>query len=154
MALEIRPPQNSEEWGKYYETRWQVLRAPWKQPRGSEQDNLEAQAYHLIALESTTPLGVGRIHLNTPTEAQVRYMAVIPEAQGKGIGRKILAKLEQHMRHQGVRMIVLNARESAVQFYEPAGYHIIAQIPSLYKIPHWKMRKLLWRGLLLESTQD
>ena len=72
MALEIRPPQNSEEWRKYYETRWQVLRAPWKQPRGSEQDNLEAQAYHIIALESTIPLGVGRIHLNTPTEAQVR----------------------------------------------------------------------------------
>lgn len=39
--FQVSTPQSSEDWQAYYQLRWQVLRAPWGEPRGSEQDDLE-----------------------------------------------------------------------------------------------------------------
>ena len=46
----LRSPATPDEWQRYYHLRWQILRAPWQQPPGSERDDLEAQAYHLMLL--------------------------------------------------------------------------------------------------------
>ena len=39
----VRPPQNPEEFERYRDLRWRILRAPWNQPRGSELDEIEAK---------------------------------------------------------------------------------------------------------------
>ena len=36
----IRSPSQTSEYNAYYSLRWQVLRAPWKQAKGSEKDEL------------------------------------------------------------------------------------------------------------------
>ncbi len=146
--IQIRSPETPEEWRAYYELRWKILRAPWNQPRGSERDMLEQQAHHLIAFDEGKVLGVGRIHFNSSSEAQVRYMAVDPKMQGRGVGKAILADLEAYAQKNGVSSIVLNARENALQFYERTGYHIIAPVKPLFGILHWKMRKDFCMGLL------
>ena len=109
MALEIRQPELLDEWEKYYDLRWRVLRASWSQPRGSEQDEFEREAYHLMALEEGKVLSVGRIHLIAPRIAQVRYMATAFDARGKGLGTRILQGLETYAREVQVIAIFLNA---------------------------------------------
>jgi len=72
----IRSPQTRDEYFRYYDLRWRILRAPWNQPKGTEQDELEGQAIHIIAIDGDKIVGCGRAHFNTEDEAQIRYMAV------------------------------------------------------------------------------
>jgi len=53
-------------------------------------------------------------------------LAVATEAQGRGIGRQLLAALEQHAAAQGAAFIRLNSnvvRTGAHGFYQHLGYH-------------------------------
>ena len=144
-ALPLASPQNGAEWDDYFDLRWRVLRAPWQQPRGSEKDDLEAESQHLmIAGEDSRPLAIGRLHFNTPAEAQVRFMAVDPSAQGRGLGGKILQECERRARAAGAKSIVLNARDDAERFYLKHGFEVVGPAPTIFDaVKHVRMRKVL-----------
>ncbi|MGA7837492.1 MAG: GNAT family N-acetyltransferase [Ignavibacteriaceae bacterium] len=143
--MTITEPQTPEEFERYYDLRWRVLRVPWNQPKGSEKDGKEKNAIHLMACEKDKiPVGVGRVHFNSPEEAQVRYMAVEEGQRGKGTGAIILKELERRAEQKGAKIIVLNARNNAVPFYERYCYKIVKQSHTLFgSIPHFEMRKEL-----------
>ncbi|MBS7650438.1 MAG: GNAT family N-acetyltransferase [Candidatus Bathyarchaeia archaeon] len=144
MNIRIREPKTAEEFDKYYELRWRVLREPWGQPPGSEKDDLEGEAAHIVASIGGKIIGVGRIHFNSDIEAQIRYMAVESRYRNMGVGSKILKKLEDIARGRGARMIVLNAREEAVKFYRKHGYEVVGDAGTLFdSIRHWRMSKTL-----------
>jgi N-acetylglutamate synthase-like GNAT family acetyltransferase len=138
-----RPPSSPAEWDAYFDLRWRILRAPWGEPRGSERDSLEDSAIHLLVTDSTgRALACGRLHLNSPTEAQVRYMAVDDSVQGQGYGSAILAGLEAEAKRFGASRIVLNARDKAIKFYEKHGYTVIEEAETLFgAVRHVRMGK-------------
>jgi N-acetylglutamate synthase-like GNAT family acetyltransferase len=140
--LSIKEPATSADWDSYFDLRWRILREPWNQPRGSEQDALEGKSFHLMIQDAGDTLAVGRLHLISPEEAQVRYMAVDPAHQGSGLGRKILQGLENRAWSQGAKRIVLNSRANAVGFYARQGYESIGPGETLFsEIHHTQMRK-------------
>ena len=145
MGNTFKSPQTEQEWRDYYQLRWLVLREPWQQPQGSEQDALEDQAFHIMAVDASGhTIGTGRLHRLTQISAQIRYMAVHPQQQGKGIGRQLLQRLEQEAVNWGCQEIVLNARSGSLDFYLHQGYQIIGEAPLLFgSIAHKHMRKLL-----------
>jgi predicted GNAT family N-acyltransferase len=54
----------------------------------------------------------------------------------------VLSKLEEAAKNRGAGQIELNARETAVQFYEKAGYQVTESAHTLFGvIKHFKMRK-------------
>jgi len=122
-----------------------VLRAPWGRPRGSERDAEDARAVHLmIAAADGTALAVGRLHRLDEATGQVRYMAVAPHARGRGLGRRMLAALEDRARALGLRRIVLDAREAAAGFYLRHGYRVLGEGHVLFgTIRHLRMEKAL-----------
>ena len=142
---ELRPPSRPDEWDRYFDLRWRVLRAPWNQPRGSERDNLEDDSRHVALWKPAgVPVAVGRVHLNSSVEAQVRYMAVEPGAEGSGLGGRILATLEDAARELGATRVVLNARERAQPFYERHGYVVVAPAETMFgDVRHVSMSKPL-----------
>lgn len=141
---QITTPQTPEQWQAYYTLRWQVLRAPWQQPLGSEQDELEHQAHHLMLTDGQGILqAVGRLHLLDEITGQIRYMAVADHARGIGAGSKILQALEQQAVHLGLQQLQLNARESAVGFYQQQGYQQAGEAAALFDIAHLKMVKTI-----------
>ena len=98
----------------------------------------------MVCEEDRIPIGVGRAHFNSEAEAQIRYMAVEEEWQGKGIGKMILSYLEEKIKEKGATYIVLNARDIAIKFYEKQGYEIVKKAHVLFDaIPHYRMRKKL-----------
>ncbi|AFH50569.1 Histone acetyltransferase HPA2-like protein [Ignavibacterium album JCM 16511] len=138
----IKSPQTRQEFFDYYDLRWRILRAPWNQPKGSEQDELEGQAIHIIAVEESKVVGCGRVHFNSDEEAQIRYMAVENHWQGKGIGNMILAELEKKIIEKGAKKIILHARENVVKFYQNNGYQVVKPSHTLFgAIPHYLMEK-------------
>jgi ribosomal protein S18 acetylase RimI-like enzyme len=141
----ITQPKTPEEFEKYYDLRWRILRAPWDQPKGIEKDDKEETAIHVMACESDgVPVGIGRAHFNANGEAQIRYMAVEENQRGKGIGVLVLEELEKRVKEKGAEFIILNARNTAIKFYEKHGYKIVKQAHTLFgSIPHFEMRKEL-----------
>jgi GNAT superfamily N-acetyltransferase len=138
-----REPATSSDWDAYFDLRWRILRQPWRQPRGSERDAIDKDSFHLMVRGADGgALAVGRLHSTGSEEAQVRYMAVDPAHQGSGLGRKILQGLEEHAQSQGIRRIVLNAREKAVGFYSRQGYEAIGPGETLFgEVRHTRMSK-------------
>ena len=145
--LSPRPPSSPEEWDAYFDLRWRLLRSPWGQPRGSERDSLEEAAIHLLLTDDTgRALACGRLHLNSPTEAQVRYMAVDDSVQGQGYGSAILSELEAEAKRFGASRIVLNARDNAIRFYEKYGYAVVQEADTLFgPVRHVRMEKPIVR---------
>lgn len=56
---------------------------------------------------------------------QLRYMAVDPSVQGRGVGRVLLVQAEAIVRANGVVRIWAHARDSAVGFYRALGWGVL-----------------------------
>lgn len=143
--LEMRSPVDAPEWDRYYDLRWRELRAPWDQPPGSEKDDREAHAFHAVLWDPAgAPVAIGRVHLNSPEEAQIRFMAVDQAWRHKGLGSRVLRELECRALQLGARAIVLNSRAEAQPFYQRHGYEVAGEATTLFgTIPHVRMRKVL-----------
>ena len=141
----VRQPETKAEFRDYYHLRWKLLRAAWHQPEGSEVDDIETTCFHVIAIDTENNIiGVARLQFNSDSEAQIRYMAVTPENERRGIGRSMIEYMEQHALQTGHDNIVLDAREPAVGFYQRLGYEITGKSYLLFdEIQHYKMHKLL-----------
>lgn len=143
--IDVRPPRSAAELEACYRLRHAVLRAPWSQPMGSERDELEQQAFHLMAIDTSGEvLAVGRLHGVDPQTAQIRYMAVREDQRGSGLGLRVLTGLEREAARLGFQTIVLNARESVAAFYQRHGYEDVGPGPLLFgSIPHRRFSKQL-----------
>lgn len=146
MIATIKQPETEKEFEAYYDLRWRVLREPWQQPKGSEKDELEDTSFHVMACnKNDNVIGVGRLHFNNKTEAQIRYMAVAPEYVNQGIGSAILEALEKYAKENNGETIVLHARENAVGFYRKEGYELFEKSHLLFGfIQHFRMKKKLF----------
>ena len=141
--MKITEPSTADEYQRYYTLRWKILRAPWNQPRGSEQDELEQTSHHLMVIENNHDIiAVGRLHFNNIREAQFRHMAVETAQQRRGAGTLLLKALESKATELGAACIVLEAREHALRFYRKQDYQAEGPGHVLFNtIPHIKMRK-------------
>ncbi|MDP7591726.1 MAG: bifunctional GNAT family N-acetyltransferase/hotdog fold thioesterase [Litorilituus sp.] len=141
----LRSPVNSEEFEKYFQLRWQVLRKPWQQVQGSEQDELELQALHRMIIDDNQQvLAVGRLEKSDHQQGQIRYMAVCETVQGQGFGQQIIKELEKQASQLGFTQLLLNARENALNFYQKLGYQKQGYSHTLFDdIKHYKMTKTI-----------
>ncbi|WP_442485179.1 GNAT family N-acetyltransferase [Aeoliella sp. SH292] len=81
--------------------------------------------------------------VKSPTHAKIRQMAVGPEYQGQGLGRRLLTAVEGDLQERGIATVELAARLEALGFYEKLGYHAVGEQFVEVGIPHQEMRKTL-----------
>ncbi|TCK18496.1 putative GNAT family N-acyltransferase [Thiogranum longum] len=143
--VEIRPPKDACELEAGYALRWEVLRAPWQKPHGSERDELDDSARHYLAIDTQgNILATGRIHSVKASTAQIRYVAVHPDYEKQGLGKQLLAALECNAASNGENHIILHARDNSLAFYLHCGYRVIRQSYLLFDvIQHYEMEKFL-----------
>jgi len=144
--VKIIEPKTPAEFEKYYALRYELLRKPWSQPKGSERDDGDETSIHRMIINESngSAVAVGRLQFNSDEEAQIRYMAVSDNYQLKGYGNIIVKTLEDIALKKGIRNIVLQARENTLKFYWKNGYEIIEKSYLLFdEIQHWLMVKEL-----------
>ena len=146
MFFEIKQPKTEDDFKSYYQLRWKLLRAPWSQPEGSEVDDIEDQCFHLMAVDDNNEvIAVARLHFNSTTEAQIRYMAVAEAYERQGIGRELINTMETYAGESARRKIVLDAREPAVGFYQKLDYTVVEKSYLLFdEIQHYRMMKTIY----------
>ncbi len=141
--FEILDPYQCNKEEEYYQLRWEVLRKPWGQPKGTERDDLEHKSLHrMIVTEEGLVVATGRLQLNEPKVAQIRYMAVHTDFRGRNLGRMLIEELEGLAQDAGAEKLILQARENAKAFYQACGYTTVMETFLLYDtIRHFLMEK-------------
>jgi len=142
----IKSPETLEEFEKFCDLRWKILRAPWNRPKHKIEDEINDKSIKLIACdENGKIIGTGRARFNSSTEAEIKSMAVEENYRGKGIGSKIIFELERKIKETEARKIVISSRDKAVEFYKKHGYRVISESYNLYgEVPHYTMMKELY----------
>lgn len=140
----LRVPESAEELDAYYQFRWEMLRKPLHQPLGSERDAYDPLAHHqTIVDEQGRLVAVGRLSINADNEASIRFLAVHPDVQRKGLGTLMAMALESVARQEGVKRVVCSAREDAMAFFTRLGFINQGEItaPLTTPVRHFLMIK-------------
>lgn len=124
--------------------RYAVLRQPWDKPKDTATDDLELSSINAYIEQDGEVIACGRVQNNGSGLGQIRYMAVHPNYQGKGLGKLIAMKLEEEAKKIGLTSIELQARENALEFYKSQGYIVKETSFKLWDIiQHYLMAKEL-----------
>ena len=96
----------------------------------------DATRTFFVAIEDGRVLGTVALEGN-------RLKAMAVDADGRGIGRRLVERLEEEARARGLSTIELHARETARGFYAKLGYIAEGETFIEVTIPHVAMRKIL-----------
>lgn len=141
----IDTPVSDQDFSDYFEFRWEMLRKPWNYPLGSEKDEYEQVSQHRMIRDTNGQvIAVGRVHMNSAEEAQIRHIAVANAHQGKGLAKMIMSALESVARQEEAVRMVTNSRELSIPFFTSCGFEIAKRAPSeLGKLKRQQMVKRL-----------
>jgi ribosomal protein S18 acetylase RimI-like enzyme len=111
--------------------------ADWARlPVAEWQARLAANAV-FVALDGDEPVGImGSMRQRASRmahRATIIMVYVRREARGSGVARQLLARLTEHARSDGIRMLELVARAdngTAIRFYEREGFREIGCVPG------------------------
>jgi N-acetylglutamate synthase-like GNAT family acetyltransferase len=106
-----------------------VLRRPIGLTLSAQDIAGEERQIHIVAINAEDREIVGCVLLKPLTSdlIKLRQMAVGPQAQGAGLGRKLVRFAETLAQARGFKEIELNARVSAQVFYEKLGYEVCGE---------------------------
>ncbi len=144
MGIEIRLPQTEEEWQDYYDLRYRILREPLGKERGSEKNEGDSIGIHFALYDGQPLKAIARLDQSEGKIAQVRFVAVEDNQQGKGYGRMIMEATESMAKSNGNSKMILHARDYAVDFYLKLNYKLIEPSYKLFDVlQHYLMEKEL-----------
>ncbi len=134
----------SDEYGHQCLLREQVLRAPLNLSLRDEDLSGEQDQIHFGLFQPGGGLlacvVVDQIH---PTEAKLRQIAVAPDHQRAGLGRKLMEEVERMLYSRGCTRLTLHSRATATGFYQKLGWSMTGGEFEEVGIPHFKMEKTL-----------
>jgi DNA-binding MarR family transcriptional regulator/GNAT superfamily N-acetyltransferase len=99
----------------------------------------------LVARLRGEPVGCGALKFQGTGPADLKRMWVAPAARGLGVGRRMLAELEQHAQARGVGVVRLETNRNlheAIGLYRASGY---VEVPPFNDEPyahHWFEKRL------------
>jgi len=134
--VDIHPVKNQQELEEMFYQRWLVLRSPLGMEIGSERDNHEDGALHLIAMCDRKIIASARLRELSPKLGSISYVAVLPEFQNQGIGTKLIKKLIAKAQQKNLKILRLMSRINAIKFYQKLGFSEQENPFEYLGIPH------------------
>ncbi len=99
----------------------------------------------LIARTADRPVGCGALKLHPGAPAELKRMWVAPGARGLGLGRRILAELEERARSAGVEILRLETNGTlaeAIALYRKSGFDEVPAFNTEPYAQHWFEKRL------------
>jgi drug/metabolite transporter (DMT)-like permease/GNAT superfamily N-acetyltransferase len=99
----------------------------------------------LVLFDDGEPIACGGIRSLGDGIGELKRMYVVPEARGRGVGRRLLERLEDEARGLGYRAVRLDTGErlnEALSLYRSAGYREIGDYNGNSAASHWFEKEL------------
>lgn len=98
-----------------------------------EFDEWDAVAVHLLAFDGNRTVATCRFyadpdHSDQPGRYVIARLAVLPDAQGRGIGSQLLADAERRIAHSGGTIAAVHSENDHYKFYERRGYQLTDEL--------------------------
>ncbi|TYP74490.1 GNAT family N-acetyltransferase [Paenibacillus methanolicus] len=103
-------------------------------------DTLDGQCRHLLAYYEVQPVGTGRIRV-VEGVGKLERICILAPYRKFGIGRGIIAALEDIAVEQGLKQVKLHGQTHAEGFYAKLGYRTASEAFMEDGIPHYLMLK-------------
>lgn len=120
-----------------------VLRQPLGLSLYNEDTSADKEDQIFVARYEDKIIGCLMVKSLDAGRQKLRQMAVDPAFQGAGIGRRLMRAAEQSAQRNGIQLLTLHARCSALPFYEKLGYVADVEVFEEVGIPHKAMSKSL-----------
>jgi ribosomal protein S18 acetylase RimI-like enzyme len=98
----------------------------------------------LVARRGPEPIGCGGLKLSGDS-AVIKRMWLAGSARGLGLGRRLLAELEEQARSRGARRVLLETNRvlaEAIGLYRSAGYQEVEPFNDEPYAHHWFEKQL------------
>lgn len=130
---QIKTPITRDDFKAYYDLRYKVLREPWGLPRGSEKDDYEPISQHFMVVDDKTGaiVGCAKLFEKEKGVAWLSHLSVAHNYQKQGIGKLLMAHVEEVARKEGFTRIGCLSRLNTTSYFEKADYKV-AGVPSHY----------------------
>ncbi|NEI04807.1 MULTISPECIES: GNAT family N-acetyltransferase [Rhizobium] len=125
--MKLTQVSSQSEWQAYHRIRRHVLFDLRGLTGYDDQHPDDRQPNHIPLIFVDEGDAVGAVRLDIPEKGYgvVRTVAIIPERQGKGLGRAMMNAVETLARSQHVRVLEVHAASDAVEFYERVGWKMV-----------------------------
>ena len=135
---------NSPEYHQACQLRYRLFFAEHNLPKNVVLDESHANYYHAAIIQDRV-IAYGQLVPHPNRIYQICQMVVEPSYQNQSLGKNILSTLIQIAKHQNAIVITLNARLTAVGFYQKLWFQTCGtKFPStITGVPHIKMYKKL-----------
>ena len=134
---------NSDEYRNELELRDKVLRKPLGMNLYDENLEADKNDVHIGAFINKRMVGVLILTGLNSKDIKMRQVAVDDDFRAMKIGTEMVRFAEEYSKKKGYSTMLLNARKTAVAFYEKLGYKKMSGEFLEINIPHYKMSKNL-----------
>ncbi|WP_336133538.1 GNAT family N-acetyltransferase [Natronomonas amylolytica] len=141
--MDVRCVETDEELADALAVRREVFIEEQGVPEDLEIDGNDEEAIGFVAYDGDEPVGAARLRAYDDSTAKVERVAVVERERGTGLGREIMAVVEDTARSEGYERVILHAQAPVIGFYERLGYEITSEEFEEAGIPHREMRKPL-----------
>lgn len=111
-----------------------------KVPFEEEEDGLDGESTHFLAIDGDAIVGTARLRI-VNGDGKAERVAVRVAGRRGGVGRALMRALEAEASRLGAQRMRLNAQVSAIPFYEALGYTAHGPEFGDAGIPHRAMRR-------------
>ena len=111
----------------------------------TDADLVEPSGLLLLARLHGEPAGCGALKFHGTEPAELKRMWVANRARGLGLGRRLLAELEDQARRHGATVVRLETNQSlteAITLYRSAGYAEVSAFSDEQYAHHWFEKQL------------
>lgn len=134
----------SKEYQEAVSLRFEILRKPLGLEFSKEQLEAESNSFHLVCFDGERIVACVILEPKSENNKfKMRQVAVARDYQGQGVGSKLVKFSEAFAKSKGVKTMVLNARETASDFYQKLGYQRHGEQFLEVGIPHFYYEKTL-----------
>ena len=136
---------NSAEFYQAAQLRYQLFFAPLNLPWDLVQDERQDSYFHAAIAMEDTIVAYGQLVPHPNRIYQICQMVVQSDYQRQNLGRKILMFLIDLAKQEQAIALTLNARLTAVDFYQKLGFHTdgVPFPSSITGVPHITMNQTL-----------
>lgn len=138
--IEVRQTLDAAEIEAALDLRERVFVGEQGVERVADQDGLDPEAIHLVAVDDRRVVGTCRL-LPAPGVLKLGRMAVEPDYRRRGLGAALLAESERIATERGTERIVLHAQVYAEPLYAAAGYRRVGGVFLEEEIEHVRMER-------------
>lgn len=148
QEIQVVPVKNQGDFAAAMAIREVVFIEEQSVPVELERDDEDPTAFHVIAFNRGHAIATGRLlemavapEGETGRWGQIGRMAVLAAQRKHGVGRRVLAALENEARRRGFAGVMVHSQVHAQGFYEREAYAALGPVFVEAGMPHVEMRK-------------